>query len=721
VSTIKRRPLALALLGVVLVAATVAPPMSSDPTTPTNPVAPVAKKPFSHTSHVPSPWVERKTPEEARDCRGCHRFDEEHPVSSPQNQCIACHAGKGKFEMKVEPVGWQEDLRLNRQMKRSFLHHEHAALTCRECHMPRGSSVPTHLPIPRGGATCERCHGEAVDDAAIKKFELLKGGKLTVNSSGELQVQFATRLNERLISSETPIFRHADHLDAVILEKGKESDCTACHSKTKATKAGSAGDGRFPKAACADCHRAANERGLEFAETTQKRRPVWTLGTFGHDDHYRFVDTGEKKDGVASDGAHKAIRGDSCRHCHDYAPVTDGKDDYRDFPFSKKNSHTYTSCLACHDQEAWRTKDGLHGNWSNCTKCHEINGVRMMKENRPRADVNRITHPDFAFGSHSHPYISESEGESKQDCTKCHKRLAKKRASRIEKRPFRHDTHLTKTPKDSECETCHSRVRSTEGAKTLAEGGRTYTLREANRENDPAKRKDCTKCHRGSKVVEWPEGSKREVARTKRRVVEFSHHRHLMKDVRMKGEALRCSMCHTRDSGAPTQITTVACTECHQHKAPEERLTRTGDLSSAEALSCAKCHGDRIPRTRADIVRSSVTDDRIYTTTHAAFGGFRGNQYHPLPTEKACGDCHKKRVSPAEPVVPADHFKASWSVRIHTGAKEGACYGCHWCGPKGRFDQYGKRPEDDAVRERHGADLEGFPGGSARGEIQEKN
>ena len=121
----------------------------------------VAALEFSHADHVPRIWFNAtKGFEVARDCRGCHAFSAAQRHSDPYATCTDCHAGlDGKEQagtvgvITAKPAdGFGPGLSGlvgPDGTDRVFWHDEHAAVACRECHLPAELTLEArkHLPI----------------------------------------------------------------------------------------------------------------------------------------------------------------------------------------------------------------------------------------------------------------------------------------------------------------------------------------------------------------------------------------------------------------------------------------------------------------------------------------------------------------------------------------------------------------------------------------------
>src|SRR5262249_30002648 len=139
--------------------------------------------------------------------------------------------------------------------------------------------------------------------------------------------------------------------------------------------------------------------------------------------------------------------------------------------------------------------------------------------------------------------------------------------SRLERRPFRHASHLAASPDAKACLECHPRAKSAANAAELAADTRTYSLT------------GCAKCHLGSAVKEI-EGA----AATARRVVAFPHAPHVAKAA--------CTECHSLASDGVDELTkpkAESCEQCHDHQAATQGPT-VERVFDDQVRSCKKCH-----------------------------------------------------------------------------------------------------------------------------------
>ena len=709
-------------------------------------VPPPVKK-FSHRDHVPAVWFEQGDAETWRDCRGCHRFTDKQRVSAPQRECDQCHAGQGLLVREFQD-GWKNDLAGHRTRTRdAFRHHTHAALECRQCHLPKDAEFGSEdLRITTGPGSCLPCHEAGrVDAATVGTFRWFAGaGDEAVAAELGVPVferpsdaaEYATRLTTVFAGptgglNTTPLptggdFHHGDHLAIV---------CADCHRTIQAALANEVGTGAIPVAACKQCHvRDAQGTAVAAAPAGPPRvRELAALGTFAHRDHYGWMpgkQPGVRKAGVCSDAAYASIE-KGCTACHTYVPSPGGLAE-RDFPFGDGTSkESYLGCQSCHDVPGWATGETKQAprhassgpgaangaGWQACTVCHLFGGPDLAGE-RPQVLVQRWSERTFVFPANTHPDITQRGideaqrgGRGPLDCRDCHRARVPELSTRLVQKQFRHDVHLPADAPAASCLECHPTAAQAQDGPTLAPGDfRTYTLA------------SCTKCHWGGNVTETAVDAAQPA---ERRVVAFPHGPH----VTTAKQA--CAECHVlgadgRDVG--TKPEALACRQCHDHV---EGGSRAEQLFGEQVQSCARCHHDstsgptpaRAPASVPPIRGSAAAaSDRRFGSEQAVFAGFADPQFHPLGPK--CSECHKDdSLVPAELRI-TDHLAASKAQDFHgPGPKQPIdCLRCHWK-PVGEWTaavngslapQADKdlraRPQSPDVRKKFGNATKGYPG-----------
>lgn len=720
------------------------------------PQDPAGRKVFTHKEHVPDLWLDAGVPETWRDCRGCHRYDEQRLASAPQQECAACHVvGPGRFEPLFEP-GWEQDLsRYRTRTRDAFRHHTHAMLECRECHLPKNVAFLTDFDVRTGPGQCARCHAERADQAAavamVAGLRWFRGALAAPDPERpELPVFTPPAAADAAAYARKLVQVFAGPtggLNTVPLPVGGDFDhddhpgigCVECHTNIPRASAREVGTGQIPTKGCGSCHLVDEARtAAAAAPSTQKQvRPLFALGAFVHADHY--PPPGRRKPGVATDAAYELLAKsdqNGCDVCH--VPVAPGvPGSGRDFPFAGATSrHTYLACAVCHDVPGWRTGETaaapLHdssdgnvdgaGQWQRCATCHVV-GQPGLATVRPQVEVVRRRDATFVFPANTHPDITQrgvdqSGRPALQDCTECHRARVPELSSRLERAVFRHATHLPAQPTAQDCRGCHPGAATAADAPTLADAAfRTYSLA------------GCSSCHWGGEVRE---AAGPEPARAA--VVAFPHAPHV-------AAGAACTDCHTLDSGGAdiaTRPEALACRQCHDHDQQNGGPKAEG-LFDGGAASCARCHhADGAPGTEptesVPPPRGSAlaADDPRYATEQELFGGFAASQYHPLGDD--CASCHKGVLSP-DPGRPGirlpkqDHLYGRKLASVHgDGPKQPAsCLGCHWRTNAGldagvltadgtpEQKQFRKRPESAATRREFGNSAAGYPGARARG------
>lgn len=711
------------------------------------PQDPKPKPAFSHRDHVVPNWADPSNgPEVFRDCRGCHRFDADNPVSSPQASCDACHFGTGKLETEFAPGNEERIEGFASRTRTAFRHHTHGMLECRECHQMDVDRIRGSLPLRTGPGQCARCHEQSQARAAVdglrwfvpasESDEMAQAcgleGRFTIPTDKDA---YAKKLDQVFAGEGEGInallevgggdFTHGDHLSI---------NCTDCHAGIQGASAAEVGTGTIAAKGCADCHKRSAQEEARVAEPTTGKRPSWSLGAFAHADHFQK----ERTEGVCTQDAYAPLAsGDdkTCQHCHTYRPEREGFAG-RDFPFDGETSkHRYRDCQQCHAVPGWSTgelaagKAPLHGSSSEtgsgwvdkqCTECHEF-GQPDMKGNRPEVPVQRWAEKTFVFTGQTHPFLTSAAPDSpavQGECKACHRAVVPALPSRLIEKTFRHDTHLPPAGAEltsANCVGCHKSAESSMSSETLAVDFRAY---DAN---------VCATCHRGGEIrVDVDEGAVPEP----RAAVRFPHGPH--------SKGMDCAACHER--GAENIVTrpeALRCNECHNHVADDDGPS-TEYLFGEEVQSCVKCHHTPQQPDIVDVPSIRGTEaalaDARYGVETAEFAGFTDRQFHPLGSE--CTDCHranafeiggKQRLRPI--VAKAANFVfaklPTGSGDFHKGQpkqllknqlaqKEQGCMSCHWK-LIGAISEWDVSPETPESRARLGNAFRGWPGLKSKG------
>lgn len=724
---------------------------------------------FSHAQHVAETWFLPGTDEVWRDCRGCHQFSDKNEVSAPQQVCGECHVNGTLTPAFL--AGWQQDLRGYRGRTRdAFRHHTHTMLECRECHLRPDVIRLKDFDIFTGPGQCVRCHAPgaaaapgkdgqayglfrtwrlfkgATDEAVAKDLGIPFFPPVTAERSEQLAKDLHTKFAGPTGGlNTTPLnvggtFDHYDH---------GEIACVDCHANIPAASATGVGTGQIPEKGCTTCHHSdANKKPLARApQKAATERPLNSLGAFEHRDHFAFLGGAQQKQGVATPAAYEQLRKDErggCAVCH----VQDKKgigQPLPDFPFDAANSkNRYLDCVGCHDVPGWRTgeaknklvlhdstdgvSDGKTSGWNGCANCHVFGGTNF-KTQRPEVAVERFTARTFEFSTNTHPYISTKPGTAGgiSACKECHRAAVPELPSRLERRPFRHATHVPADWEAKDCTSCHPLASTAMDSAALSQDFRTYSLT------------GCVTCHVGAGVREIAVDTPAAVPPPPqpRQVVAFPHGPHVAK-------GKKCNECHELAADgvdALTKLQAKDCSQCHDHKLETEG-PKTEVVFGDEVGSCVKCHhGDkpteatalRLPSRRGS---PAAATDPLYNAPQTSFAGFLDTQYHPL--DVACTECHKAALSPDKEIadkgwfgyqVPrADHLSATFAKRVHEGQalkSPQACLQCHWVPRSGLQSNVNggtpeeqtlrKNPMSPATRKKFGNDRKGYPGTQSNG------
>lgn len=654
---------------------------------------PKEQPPFRHKDHVLQNWADAATgPEVFRDCRGCHRFDADNLVSSPQKHCESCHYGNGAIELELAEGNEERLDGFASRTRPAFQHHTHGMLECRTCHKLARDRVTGDLRIRTGPGQCATCHEEsqartaldqtivwfrpAAKDVAIARASGL-AEKFTIPETAAELDAYAIRLDQAFAGAGEGInallakadpdtgggdFTHGDH---------KNLSCKDCHGQIRKAAAADVGTGAIDTKQCGQCHqRAGGEPNPPAEAPVAASRPSWSLGAFAHSDHYGHIQ-GQKKDGVCIEAAYEPFQGDfdsTCQHCHKNEPERPGYAG-RDFPFrgsgpdGEGSKHRYQDCQLCHAVPDWQTGElaegalhrssrepaGVEGaresGWveKRCTECHAF-GQPDMKATRPEESVQRWAEKTFVFQGQTHPFITDSLDK---DCSECHRAVTRSLPSRLIDKKFRHATHLPPGERgfdNAQCVRCHKGAEQSDASANLAGGDfRTYDINE------------CSKCHLGSEVAEQVVAKEQPPRRS---VVAFPHKQHVAH--------MQCTVCHeVGEEDIVTKPAALLCNDCHKHTSGSpEGLAKLFEIDSpslarnlealhhiydGEAASCANCHHDPETPNQADVpairvfpASEAMTADARYNLRVEEFAGFTAAPFHPQGSE--CAECHKNNT-----------------------------------------------------------------------------
>jgi hypothetical protein len=515
--------------------------------------------------------------------------------------------------------------------------------------------------------------------------------------------------------------------------------CTVCHANIPQANARQTGTGNIPLDKCGSCHKTDRAPVRAAPGVKPQQRRLHSIGTFAHADHYAFLVPGaQKKRGVCGEEAYARIE-KGCDACHKSDARAFGRPD-ADFPFRGGFSKDrYVDCQECHDAAGWQTGETpaapLHAStgrsgWARCASCH-VFGKPDMAKVRVMVEVERLAGRTFVFPANVHPDItssgitrSEQRGRAAvQECKECHRARVPALDTRLQKKVFRHDTHLPAAPEQKDCASCHpSATTAVKTADLAGSDRRTYTL------------SGCTKCHWGDAVAEErATGETEQLTAPKKTCVEFPHGPHV-------GKAnLSCLQCHAAAADGrdiETSEGALLCNKCHDHKEGQPGEPKYEGLFNGGALSCARCHHETTAADAAPVavvpLPGSATDAR-YVVEQTTFA-FADAQFHPLGV--GCTECHKanetggRLVEVLTPVRNEDRLRATLEVSVHAGGgrKEPAeCLRCHWK-PVGKWrdavntsagseadKEFRFNPGSSATRKEFGNDREDYPGGRARG------
>lgn len=661
---------------------------------------------FPHNEHVPPSWTQRKLdgtflfPEVARDCRGCHDYGK---TTEAEQVCNACHfntpAGAKTLQVDGSVLGMRPKDGL-------FDHKDHLNVECRSCHVnPAAPQADVGKDIwmpergPRGfsdAGWCVKCHDPSYQTQRSDPPGV--AAAQTTANAGDAPQKFQKRLNASpmMAPSTNPRFSHLDHITAAKL--GDAQGCDHCHASMREAETKDLGSNVFNETKCSTCHIVdATNKAQAFARGTDARQASRTDGTFYHSDHLRMT--------AEDPAAFKQDIGDQgCLACHQWAGTkglltTYGFND----KWKNEDDLKFADCLACHyhQTDRWNVdKFGpKHGEIDNCRSCHDLGEGKSMKKDRPAMNVARLRPKTFKLEVQIHPHIVGAKAEMSEKCSTCHVAEIKEMRSRIQESRFTHKSHLAANATAADCRACHTTIDPTSGAIQLAagEGFRTYDL------------KACAACHKSVSEIQ-PSGESLESSVRPL----FSHQDHLTPK---KGKPLDCTECHDHKPGAAAdrdfafKENVVSCAKCHDHK---EHWESTGTVKQDYVMKCNECHRVGVPRKK-----------ELVPMPRTFINGIQTAQFHPLPSEKKCGECHLTGAEGfADPTkIPATVTSDRLGYQkkgFHAFAGEvrNNCWNCHWDdlhdGEKNLTSLIPRASQTrpvDYFRSSFGNNLTNFPGG----------
>lgn len=637
---------------------------------------------FRHTDHVPKSWLGPGAHETRRDCRGCHDYDAEPSRrAKPAALCTRCHGYQEpdlRGAARVDPASEEEE---GKGGAGRFLHHEHRSFDCAKCHRPEKiAEVPAALPMPAlGSGACTECHG-------------LTGS--AANARTKLEEALDARLEKRG-ATEVGVFRHDQHIRPRDFLEQDPAVCQRCHFAVKDSDERTLGDKQFSVARCAECH-----DGIRF-EAEPYEKPSRTAATFVHREHLS----------PKALAASRELASQSCYACHaasESRATFDLGPRFRD----GEKLYVYEGCVSCHADK----RVAGHGSIDDCRRCHDFDSkglgglVEVWKARRARVEVARSEPAAFSFVAQSHAFVT---GATDRACEECHKARLPDLPSRLEGKPFRHDTHLSRVSNDGrECRGCHA------GMSAASEPAEVVVARPADSGPSGARSlfdlASCQECHRARDLSVNPGSTE------SRRILRFSHPEHVDRRLRGSGASLDCTTCHVQEDERIELAPGVnECTPCHAHEQPGTTLGH----SRNDVAACAFCHERGVPEQREPAPVPRLRLARV-----------EGKRTHPHAPGKDCAACH----GPPDPGPPVSRpIALSLAARLrnphastrferaekHFEANRVAdrstwCIDCHWSHHDSIVKEqglimkqpWGNLPEPD-WRRKYGELLDaGFPG-----------
>ncbi|MEZ4288975.1 MAG: hypothetical protein R3E53_00015 [Myxococcota bacterium] len=638
------------------------------------------RKVFSHADHVLPGWYDDET---KRDCQVCHDYEK---GIEPATTCTICHADTMAVEGSVaEEKRAVDGARPEWAGIASFAHQDHLGLKCGDCHVERDAAgrpttkkVYENIPIPKGLGFCVDCHDPKATSSLFAEGRRLATGTAQANANFQRGINAAPGMT----STGNEPFLHADHMTAAELAAGDLRACNVCHERMGSADAKpQIGEDLFRAADCAQCHKASADAGLDVAIKVDKEVPSGSDYTFFHKDHV----TPEALRKMATYGS-----GDGCFKCHEYRASGAVTDEY---PL-KKDYEKFPTCVACH--EAARSEKPTirrpiddHGEVDNCYGCHTVGLGEAdldMKTNRPMRDAKRRHPGDWRFRAHAHPHVTGSSDIKAKECALCHVSERPELPSRLKQKAFVHGPHLgvpISEQGNDACAECHTpQPKDSFMELATADGGALNYVTSS-----------CMECHRevGAKTIEPLSFRKADAS-----VVLFDHADHLKPGP--DGKPLSCAECHQHRPGANGELEfayadgVISCLACHDHG--PEHFQQTGKVDQAYVETCMDCHVVGVPERGAP----------LFLERHVV-EGLRGTQWHPLPTDQGCAECHKN--TDANLIAQADlsgysRVFGTKNQGFHTVVPQATpCYGCHWH-DRNRWSPNTTKPDLKATRQQFG-------------------
>jgi hypothetical protein len=650
---------------------------------PTDPPPAVERKAFSHKDHVDVRWMRD---EQKRDCQLCHDYAKN---VQPEQTCSICH----EQTMAVSGTIAEEKRAIDSSRPAwasiaSFQHNDHLGLKCGDCHLERDAggnplhrSVQANISIPKGLGFCVDCHDPNATSQKFAAGRRLATGSMQANANFQKGINAAPSMES--MGSEP--FLHADHMTAAELKSGDLQACNVCHAGMSAENAKpEIGEDLFRKSDCAACHKASATTGLDISIKVDDKVPSGSDYTFFHKDHVGA----EPFRKMASFGS-----GQGCFKCHEYSAGASTKAD--EYPL-KKGYEKFQTCVDCHAaansvKPTIRRPIADHGEVDNCYGCHTV-GLEQadldMKTNRPTREAKRRYPTTWPFRVHAHPHVTGNADIKSKECAVCHVSERPELPSRIKNKPFLHGPHLSAPTADASsasCLECHA----LEPENSFMQSGKTKDGGHLNYATD-----SCLTCHKevGASLIA-PAGH----TAVDGRIVLFDHADHMKKKPDGSYE-LDCSACHVHGQNAQGDLEfgyakgVMDCSSCHDHG--PEKYKVTGNVDQAYVETCMDCHVVGVPEAGAP----------LFLERHIV-QGLSGRQWHPLPTEQGCAECHKNTDAEMIPRGQLDPFTKVYGdkrQRFHTVVPQAQpCYGCHWH-DAGRWGTGMSTSNKKTLRQKHG-------------------
>jgi len=560
---------------------------------------------FPHRPHLSPDAIAEcaKTGGVDKDCRGCHDYSKPGR-DAHLGGCDKCHVDGNHLEVKRAAAT---------ATRPEFQHREHlfkrdgsarGEISCFTCHamtvdydfiefsVPRAGLGPMGKGGDGGGAhgekTCADCHAKHEPIGGLVRQDEITGDgkKCAVCHLKETSILPLKYRGDARPAAVKP-FAHKDH-------GGAGTDCAACHDAIKLSRTIWDYDptkGTAEK--CASCHVGEGKRSL-VAPADEPDSPLKAVD-FSNFPHAKHLGEFSKM---------------NCSTCHYPESDEQGRRVFpgrvaSDEPVGRSALVNFKACDACHghdgwgpEQKSWHVDGHGVGAWA-CFKCHEGVVDAAGKLALATTEKTRTFLGDVAFGTNAHPGVttsgapldhpSEIVGGAQKQCADCHVAGQKTTTSRIERRSFAHEPHVSEKAATSECLACHPGSATARRSRDLDRFDTSFARPGTPPTGSSESLTGCFACHVGASSAVVASAAPAE------KVPQFDHANHVRSASLVAGEkGIACVECHVPGGKFGFQIPpdVLNCTKCHGHTGDSKKIERTGPSTSkkGDAGACVHCH-----------------------------------------------------------------------------------------------------------------------------------